>query len=91
MQYAHGDLCKHLGKYSSTDLDDRYSNLFLNAKTIEDPISNTTCGYCSLSFFFIVSFHYGTMGWFWKHSLFKCVKKVKLQEICTGIFCPSPF
>ena len=28
---AHGDLCKHLGIDSSTDLDDRYSNLFLNA------------------------------------------------------------
>ena len=27
----HGDLCKHLGIDSSTDLDDRYSNLFLNA------------------------------------------------------------
>ena len=31
IQYVHGDLCKHLGIYSSTDLDDRYSNLFLNA------------------------------------------------------------
>ena len=28
---AHGDLCKHLGIDSSTDLDDRYSNLFQNA------------------------------------------------------------
>ena len=27
--HAHGDLCKHLGIDSSTDLDDRYSNLFL--------------------------------------------------------------
>ena len=27
----HGDLCKHLEIDSSTDLDDRYSNLFLNA------------------------------------------------------------
>ena len=27
----YGDLCKHLGIDSSTDLDDRYSNLFLNA------------------------------------------------------------
>ena len=27
----HGDLCKHLGIDSSTDLDDRYSNPFLNA------------------------------------------------------------
>ena len=27
----HGDLCKHLGIDSSTDLNDRYSNLFLNA------------------------------------------------------------
>ena len=26
-----GDLCKHLGMDSSTDLDDRYSNPFLNA------------------------------------------------------------
>ena len=26
----HGDLCKHLGIDSSTDLDDRYLNLFLN-------------------------------------------------------------
>ena len=29
--HAHGDLCMHLGIDSSTDLDDRYSNLFLNA------------------------------------------------------------
>ena len=29
--HAHGILCKHLGIDSSTDLDDRYSNLFLNA------------------------------------------------------------
>ena len=29
--HAHGDLCKHLGLDSSTNLDDRYSNLFLNA------------------------------------------------------------
>ena len=29
--HAHGDLCKHLGIDSSTDLDDLYSNLFLNA------------------------------------------------------------
>ena len=29
--HAHGDLCKHLGIDSSTDLDDQYSNLFLNA------------------------------------------------------------
>ena len=28
---AHDDLCKHLGIDSSTDLVDRYSNLFLNA------------------------------------------------------------
>ena len=31
IQYVHGDLCKHLGLDSSTDLDDWYSNLFLNA------------------------------------------------------------
>ena len=31
IQYVHGDLCKQLGLDSSTDLDDRYSNLFLNA------------------------------------------------------------
>ena len=31
IQYVHGDLCKHLGIHLSTDLDDRYSNLFLNA------------------------------------------------------------
>ena len=31
IQYVHGDLCKHLGIDSSTDLDDRYSNLSLNA------------------------------------------------------------
>ena len=31
IQHAHGDLCKHLGKDSNTDQDDRYSNLFLNA------------------------------------------------------------
>ena len=30
-QYVHGDLCKHLGIDSSTDLDNRYSNLLLNA------------------------------------------------------------
>ena len=29
--HAHGDLFKHLGIDLSTDLDDRYSNLFLNA------------------------------------------------------------
>ena len=31
IRHAHGDLCEHLGKDSSTDLDNRYSNLFLNA------------------------------------------------------------
>ena len=31
VSHAHGNLCKHLGIDSSTDLDDRYSNLFLNA------------------------------------------------------------
>ena len=31
IQHMHGDLCKHLGKDSSTDHTDRYSNLFLNA------------------------------------------------------------
>ena len=31
IRHAHGDLCKHLGIDSSTDLDDRYSNIFLNA------------------------------------------------------------
>ena len=31
IRHADGDLCKHLGKDSSTDRDDRYSNLFLNA------------------------------------------------------------
>ena len=31
IRHAHGELCKHLGIDSSTDLDDRYSNLFLNA------------------------------------------------------------
>ena len=31
IRHAHGDLCKNLGIDSSTDLDDRYSNLFLNA------------------------------------------------------------
>ena len=30
-EYVHGDLCKRLGIDSSTDLDDLYSNLFLNA------------------------------------------------------------
>ena len=29
--YAHGDLCKHVGIHSSTDMDDQYSNLLLNA------------------------------------------------------------
>ena len=31
IRHAHCDLCKHLGIDSSTDLDDRYLNLFLNA------------------------------------------------------------
>ena len=31
IRHAHGELCKHLGIDSSTDLDDRYSNLFLKA------------------------------------------------------------
>ena len=31
IQYVYGDLCKHLGIDSSTDLNDRYSILFLNA------------------------------------------------------------
>ena len=30
IRHAHGDLSKHLGIDSSTDPDDRYSNLFLN-------------------------------------------------------------
>ena len=32
IKYLHGDLCKHLGTESSTDLPDRYSNLLLHAK-----------------------------------------------------------
>ena len=31
IRHAHGDLCKHLGIDSGTDLQDRYLNLFLNA------------------------------------------------------------
>ena len=31
IRHAHGDLRKHLGIDSSTDLNDRYSYLFLNA------------------------------------------------------------
>ena len=31
IRQAHGDLCKHLGIDSNTDLNDRYSNVFLNA------------------------------------------------------------
>ena len=31
IRHAHDDLCKHFGIDSSTDLDGRYSNLFLNA------------------------------------------------------------
>ena len=31
IRHAHGDFCKHLGIDLSTDLDYRYSNLFLNA------------------------------------------------------------
>ena len=31
IRHAQGDLCEHLGIDSSTDLNDRYSNLFLNA------------------------------------------------------------
>ena len=30
IQYVHGDICKHLGKDSSTDHTDRYSNVFQN-------------------------------------------------------------
>ena len=37
----HGDLCKHLGIDSSTDLDDRYSSLFLNAYIIRNVKLNT--------------------------------------------------
>ena len=39
IRHTHGDLCKHLGIDSSTDLDDRYSNLFLNAY-MDDRYSN---------------------------------------------------
>ena len=31
IRHAHSDLCKHLEIDSSTDLDDQYSNLSLNA------------------------------------------------------------
>ena len=31
IRHAHDDLCKHLGIDSSTNLNDRYSDLFLNA------------------------------------------------------------
>ena len=31
IRHAHGDLCKRLGIDLSTDLDDQYWNLFLNA------------------------------------------------------------
>ena len=31
IRHAHDNLCKYLGIDSSTDLDDRYSNLILNA------------------------------------------------------------
>ena len=31
IRHADGDLCKHSGIDLSTDLNDRYSNLFLNA------------------------------------------------------------
>ena len=31
IRHADGNLCKHLGIDSNTDLNDRYSNLFLNA------------------------------------------------------------
>ena len=31
IRHAHGNSCKHLGIDSSTNLDHRYSNLFLNA------------------------------------------------------------
>ena len=31
IRHAHGDLCKHLGIDSNSDLNDRYSNLFLSA------------------------------------------------------------
>ena len=38
IRHAHGDLCKHLGIDSSTDLDDRYSNLFLNAYILKNDL-----------------------------------------------------
>ena len=61
IRHAHGDLCKHLGIDSSTDLDDRYSNLFLNAyinrhvhteylKMIEVYSPLGICHVCPLSF-----------------------------------------
>ena len=31
IRHAHGDLCKHLGIDAITDLDGRYSTVFLNA------------------------------------------------------------
>ena len=39
--HAHGDLCKYLGIDSSTDQDDRHSNLFLNAYINRHDILNT--------------------------------------------------
>ena len=30
IQYIHGDLCKHLGKDSSTDLNDLFPNAYIN-------------------------------------------------------------
>ena len=61
IRHAHGDLCKHLGIDSSTDLYDRYSNLFLNAyinrhahteylKMIEVDSPLGICHVCPLSF-----------------------------------------
>ena len=38
IRHAHGDLCKHLGIDSSTDLDDLYSNLFLNAYILKNDL-----------------------------------------------------
>ena len=41
IRHAHDDLFNHLGIDSSTDLDDRYSNLFLNAYKIAMHLLNT--------------------------------------------------
>ena len=42
IQYVHGDLCKHLGIDSSTDLNDRYIQIGTRIYMLLTPISTTS-------------------------------------------------